>query len=80
VGDVNLDGWPDLLVGTNLTSANTAFLFFNTGTSPYFDDDPGSMLVDTDYFGIGVALGDFDGNGLPDVVIGTLKDMVYIYY
>jgi hypothetical protein len=80
VGDVNLDGWPDLLLGTNGDADGSAFLFFNTGTSPFFEDDPGSTLTDTDYYGISVALGDFDGNGLPDVAVGTLKNMLYIYY
>ena len=80
VGDVNLDGWPDIILGTNGDADGSIFLFYNTGTSPFYEDDPGSTLTDTDFYGIGVALGDFDGNGLPDVAVGTLKDMVYIYY
>ena len=80
VGDINLDGWPDLLLGTNGDADGSIFLFFNTGESPFYQGDPGSILTDTDYFGIGVALGDFDGNGLPDLAVGTLKDMLYIYY
>jgi hypothetical protein len=80
VADINMDGWPDLLLGTNSSTGHRAFIFFNTGTSPYFGDLPETTLTGSDYYGIGTAVGDFDGDGLPDVALGSLSDVLYVYH
>ncbi len=81
-GDINLDGWNDVLVGTNSTSGNRALLYLNKAQTPFFDV-PGSVLTGGDYFGIGVTSGDFDKDGLPDLVITSLEGgtgMVYVIH
>jgi hypothetical protein len=80
VADVNMDGWPDLLLGTNSSAGHRAFLFFNMGTSPYFLDLPGATLTGSDYYGIGTAVGDYNGDGLPDIALGSLADVLYVHY
>jgi hypothetical protein len=81
VGDINMDGWPDIILGTNSSSGRRAFVYYNTGSSPYFNDLPGATLMTSDdYFGVGTAIGDFNGDGLLDVAVGSLADILYVYY
>jgi hypothetical protein len=76
-GDLNLDGWPDLTVGCNASGGHRLFLYFNnrtsSGSTPYFGASPGAILGGAagSYFGIDLAIGDFDGNGLPDLAVGS---------
>ncbi len=81
-GDINMDGWMDLLVGTNSTSGNRAALYLNSNQSPFFDA-PGAVLTGGDYYGIGITVGDFDNDTLPDLVITSLEGgtgMVYVIH
>ncbi len=83
VGDVNMDGWMDVIVGTASSLGHRAFIFYNTGSDPFLQDTPGTTLAGIEYYGVGVALGDFDGDGLPDVAIGGLEGgtgMLYVSY
>jgi hypothetical protein len=67
--DINGDGHPDLLLGTqNNVSPTGLFYYVNSGTSPYFDQNPNANLVQStaSYFGFAVAAGSFNG-GPPDV-------------
>ena len=86
VKDVNLDGIPDVFVSTNTSSNPRAFLYFNNGDpgalEPFFDQ-PGSTLSGSDgsYFGIDVAIGDFNGDLLPDIVLGEPgTGKIHVYY
>ncbi len=68
VGDLDLDGWPDIFV-TNDGVRN--FLYHNKGDGT-FTDVTYSALVGFDMngkpmAGMGTDIGDFDGDGLPDI-------------
>jgi hypothetical protein len=80
VGDINMDGWPDIILGTNSSGGHRAFLLFNLGAFPYFSDSPGTTLTGGDYYGIGTAVGDFNGDGQPDIALGSLADILYVYH
>lgn len=75
VVDYNLDGWPDLYLtkmdGTpGKQDSQTNHLYLNL--SGQFDQVTGkSMLVDHGY-SQGVAVGDFNADGWPDVMVGNI--------
>ncbi|MBW1811079.1 MAG: FG-GAP repeat protein, partial [Deltaproteobacteria bacterium] len=78
-GDINLDGELDLLVGSYY--GDSAFLHLNTGQSPYFSDTADSTLLGAEgFYGISVALGDFDGDGRLDIALGSLDDIIHVLY
>lgn len=82
VGDVNHDGFPDILVGTGSSGGHRAFLFYNSSADPFFTSEAGSTMEGTDYYGISVSIGDFDDDGLRDVAITSLEGsgVLYVYY
>ena len=71
VGDVNLDGWPDVFIASSLGN----FLLINDGHGR-FDEAPGSRNVFAwptakgDDMVCGVAISDVNGDMWPDVVLG----------
>ena len=68
VGDINLDGWPDIFV-TNDGVRN--FLYRNKGDGTFADVTYGAAvgfdMNGTPMAGMGVDIGDYDGDGKPDV-------------
>ncbi|MFQ5527685.1 MAG: CRTAC1 family protein [Thermoanaerobaculia bacterium] len=69
-GDLDDDGWPDLYVANDSVSN---YLFMNKGNGTFED---ASLLSGTAYgdrgqpeAGMGVALGDLDGDALPDIFV-----------
>ena len=79
-GHLNGDALPDLVFGSNGSATNQAYVYYNTGTAPYFPTDPDATLTKTDFFGYAVGTGDFNGDGRQDLAVGTLGNTVYVYH
>jgi len=79
-GDINLDGRPDIVVGENSGNGQQAWIFYNRGTpGSEFDPYAGagfsqSRLFSPNALGIGVVVGDFNGDGRADVAAGDNLD------
>ncbi len=90
--DVNGDGRPDLLVGTNGTHTPQAFLYLDRASAPYLGPSPDAVIQGaTAPFGFSLAAGSFNGQqwtagpdaatGLPDIAAGApLANTVTIDY
>ena len=86
VGDWNKDGIPDIAVGANLdddegTDRGAVYIIYLDRDAPQtlyvkLSDNKGELnanLEDSDNFGGGVAsLGDWDGDGIQDLVVGAI--------
>ena len=74
VGDFNGDGYPDIAAGT---SNGTIDMFYNTGSAPAFGD-PDTVEVSASLPVLAVAAGDFDSDGLEDIVYTAASDLAHI--
>ena len=85
-GDLNGDGRPDLVLGTNGSATNKVYLYFNRGQSPFFGNGaPDTTLQRTGFFGTSVWVGDINGDGKLDLAAGAVNDngglgYVHIWY
>lgn len=68
--DLDRDGWPDLVVAGDY---GTSRLFWNNGDGT-FTDGTEQARIGGDENGMGLAMGDYDGDGLPDLFFTSIFD------
>jgi hypothetical protein len=80
--DINGDGKPDLVVGTNNATGYGAFVYLNQGSSPYFVNTPSAEIQNSgdSFFGYGLTTGDFQVAGSADVAVADGTSIAIIYY
>jgi hypothetical protein len=80
--DVNGDGKPDLIVGTNDSNLYGAFLYLNQGSSPYFANAPSAIIYNGSdaFFGYGLTTGHFQDSSTTDLAIADGFSIAVIFY
>lgn len=66
IGDINLDGWPDIFVGNDYTEQD--YLYINNGNGT-FTDKLSPSFAHTSHFSMGSDMGDINNDGLPDLLV-----------
>jgi len=66
--DINRDGWLDLVVTNGTTPGN--FFFLNNGDGT-FDDVSAAMGIRSQHVSNGIAVGDIDNDGFPDLFVAN---------
>ena len=69
-GDVNGDGYDDILLSVTTIGAGKAYIYF--GGNQISSNPDITMLGEylNDSYGLGLGKGDFNGDGIPDIAIG----------
>ena len=73
-GDVNGDGYPDLIVGATGYNSDRGKLFLFTGSDTGYVSTPSSTYAGGQiqtWFGTGLGVGDVDADGSPDLAVGA---------
>ncbi len=71
-GDVNGDGWPDIVIGTSGPASGRIFVYFGgPGADGVADVQIPSTGPFNDLFGYAISCGDFDGDGFADILVGA---------
>ncbi|HID27038.1 MAG TPA: hypothetical protein EYP22_04295, partial [Methanosarcinales archaeon] len=78
-GDVNKDGFTDVIVGAN--KSNKVYIFFGPITSNRYIANVTLKGTSGDNFGISTAVGDINNDDANDVIVGADgNDSIHIYY
>ncbi|EMO32056.1 FG-GAP repeat protein [Leptospira santarosai str. HAI821] len=75
--DINGDGYPDALIGSQV--ANRVRAYLSLGKSKGLNSAPVTLLNGAGGFGYSVKLGDIDGDGYSDAVVGSASNTFAIY-
>ena len=74
--DYDLDGWPDVVLVRGGRWENNTMpalaLYRNTGDGSFLDVTEAAGLAETSAYGMGVAVGDYDNDGDPDILLTTV--------
>jgi hypothetical protein len=65
VGDVNLDGWPDIYVGNDFHENDYLYINQHNGT---FIDENSKRMMHTSEFSMGVDMADINNDGFPEII------------
>ncbi|MGX5854422.1 VCBS repeat-containing protein [Dyadobacter jiangsuensis] len=65
VGDINLDGYPDMYIGNDFHENDYLYINQKNGR---FSDQTDSALMHTSQFSMGVDIGDLNNDALPEIV------------
>ncbi|MEO8413752.1 MAG: VCBS repeat-containing protein [Ginsengibacter sp.] len=65
VGDIDLDGWPDIYVGNDFHENDYLYINQHNGT---FKEDINSRMMHTSQFSMGVDIGDINNDAYPDII------------
>jgi enediyne biosynthesis protein E4 len=65
VGDIDLDGWPDIYVGNDFHENDYLYINQHNGT---FKDDLTNRMMHTSQFSMGVDIGDINNDAYPDII------------
>jgi hypothetical protein len=65
VGDINLDGWPDIYVGNDFHENDYLYINQHDGT---FIDENRERMMHTSEFSMGVDMADINNDGFPEII------------
>ena len=65
VGDINLDGWPDIYVGNDFHENDYLYINQRNGT---FKDESAQQLMHTSQFSMGVDVADVNNDAYPEII------------
>ncbi|EMY15762.1 FG-GAP repeat protein [Leptospira weilii str. Ecochallenge] len=75
--DINGDGYPDALIGSQV--ANRVRAYLSLGKTKSLNSTPITLLNGAGGFGYSVKLGDIDGDGYADAVVGSASNTFEVY-
>jgi hypothetical protein len=79
-GDLNGDGKPDLVASRSGTTANSIFVFGNTGGPGISFATPVELLLDVGHFARQVAINDLNSDGKPEIIVAnSFNNVLYIF-